>query len=172
MKGFLTVNHPTEMQAGCPRQCPGLSFKKPFRVSQCSFLISLRGTLLNRGLNIQSGFRCQLLLGFSERPSSPAPGDSQAHGKPLLSGWEASLKCSPYAHRKGAASSWPTAQVALSELGPLSDHSAHCTPAVFRGYIKIFTEDILFWQDKVIWSQSFFPHYLSVFTKVFTMQIY
>ena len=86
MKGFLTVNHPTEMQAGCPRQCPGLSFKRPLRVSRCSFLISLRGILLDRRLNIQSGFRCQLLLGLSERASCPAPGDSQAHGKPFCQG--------------------------------------------------------------------------------------
>ena len=106
-------------------------------------------------------------VGESQLPSTwRLPGPREA----LLSGREASLKCSPYAHRKGAASSWPTAQVALSELlGPLSDHSAHCTPTVFRGYIKMFTEDIWFWQDMVIWSQYFFPHYLSVFTKVFTM---
>ena len=86
MKGFLTVNHPTETQAGCPRQCPGLSFKRPPCVSQCSFLISLRGILLNRGINVQSGFRCQLLPGLSERASCPAPGDSQAHGKPFCQG--------------------------------------------------------------------------------------
>ena len=74
------------MQAGCPRQCPGLSFKRPPCVSQCSFLISLRGILLDRGINVQSGFRCQLLGGLSERASCPAPGDSQAHGKPFCQG--------------------------------------------------------------------------------------
>lgn len=105
MKGFLICSsfHRNSCWAEYCGQGIGLGIGDPLCVSWLSFLISLREILLSRGINILSGFRYQLLLEYSERASSPAPGDPQAHGKvqSLLSGGEALLRYSPYASRRG-----------------------------------------------------------------------